>query len=206
MSLEFCLIGTTPNIKQWQESLELIGNITSFSNMNDALGYSLKTQFSVTFLSTECFTKLESDQIFDLRKHSHSRIVLLGSLKGFKSNFLYEYAIFDWCETELDTSSIQLRSNWYRDQILGPINKNDDNLINTNKIQLTRKEEVILNCLYAQKVIHVDELQNLLWKGVSVTSHVLDVHLCNLRKKIKPFHKTIKRERNGKIYLQEYCN
>jgi hypothetical protein len=203
MVLNCCLIGNTSSTNNWEIELEEFGGFITFSNMEEALEFETNENFALTFINTECLNSENIQSIFELRKKSHSKIVLLGSLNGFERNFLYEYVIFDWCEHELSSFSIDMKLNWYRGQITGPLNTIDESLIDSSKIQLTRKEETILNCLYRQKVISANELQRVLWKGVSVTSHVLDVHLSNLRKKIKPYNKTIKKERNGNVYLKE---
>ena len=204
MFFDICIIGQDGEVNKWEQALSELGRITKFNSISEAHSSSVEFRFSLTFVTTNSFERKVSDEIFDLRKSSHSRVVVLGSLEGFSKNFLSESAVFDWCNYGLDPNSIKTRANWYKERIISPINHSSRELIHEINIQLTRKEEIILNCLYDQKVIYVEELHDLIWKNTNVTSHVLDVHLSNLRKKIKPFNKTIKRERNGKVYLNDF--
>ena len=203
MSFEICMIGRELEGSRWESVLEGLGSLTKFDSIEDTLMSNDKIHFNLTFITASAFKENSSNEVFALRKESHSRIIILGHLDGFAPNFLSEAAIFDWCSLELLEEEITTRMRWYKDRILSLVGNGSVDFIRENKIQLTRKEELILNCLYAQKVVHVDDLQKFIWKDIKVTLHVLDVHLCNLRKKIKPFQKTIKKERNGNIYLRE---
>jgi hypothetical protein len=202
MIFEICIIGQDAQTSKWAAVLQSIGRLTKYKTIQDAYSSKEVIRFNLTFITTSSFEEKSAAEVFKLRKGSHSRVVVLGSLVGFASNLLCESAAFDWCELGYKVADIKTRTNWYKERILSPVDLGSNEFIHENNIQLTRKEEIILNNLYVQKVMHVEELHNLVWKDVEITSHVLDVHLSNLRKKIKPFHKTIKRRRNGNVYLQ----
>lgn len=57
-----------------------------------------------------------------------------------------------------------------------------------HEIQLTPREFQILNYLIERKEngIHKEELLKAIWKNTSVTSNTIEVHICNIRKKLEP--------------------
>jgi DNA-binding response OmpR family regulator len=71
-------------------------------------------------------------------------------------------------------------------------------ILNNQAIRLTPKEYQLLLVLSQNpnRVIHKDDLINMLWKDVHVEINNLDTHFSNLRKKLKPFSTHIKTLKN----------
>jgi len=76
----------------------------------------------------------------------------------------------------------------------------DGHLVHLNNqiIRLTPKEYQLLLVLSQNpnKVIHKDDLVNMLWKDVHVEINNLDTHFSNLRRKLRPFSNHIKTLKN----------
>ncbi len=70
--------------------------------------------------------------------------------------------------------------------------------LNNQLIRLTPKEYQLLVVLSQNpnRVIHKDDLINMLWKDVHVEINNLDTHFSNLRRKLKPFSMHIKTLKN----------
>ncbi len=70
--------------------------------------------------------------------------------------------------------------------------------LNHQIIRLTPKEYQLLLVLSQNpnKVIHKDDLVNMLWKDVHVEINNLDTHFSNLRRKLRPFSSHIKTLKN----------
>ncbi len=70
--------------------------------------------------------------------------------------------------------------------------------LNNQLIRLTPKEYQLLVVLSQNpnRVIHKDDLINMLWKDVHVEVNNLDTHFSNLRRKLKPFSMHIKTLKN----------
>jgi DNA-binding response OmpR family regulator len=71
-------------------------------------------------------------------------------------------------------------------------------MVGSQIIRLTPKEYQLLVVLAQNpnKVIHKDELIDMLWKDVHVEVNNLDTHFSNLRRKLKPFSSHIKTLKN----------
>ena len=77
-------------------------------------------------------------------------------------------------------------------------------LSNLNEGELTRKELKIIETIIEtpNMVIQRDELQKIIW-GRFISANTLDVHLCNLRKKLKDSRYQINSLDSGKLVLRE---
>lgn len=89
---------------------------------------------------------------------------------------------------------LQNGHNFKKKRVLKDINENE----------LTRKELKIIEIIIEQPrmTIQRDELQKKIW-GRFISANTLDVHLCNLRKKLKNTSYEITSLDNGKLLLKE---
>ena len=71
-------------------------------------------------------------------------------------------------------------------------------ILNNQTVRLTPKEYQLLLVLSQNpnRVIHKDDLINILWKDVHVEINNLDTHFSNLRRKLRPFSTHIKTLKN----------
>ena len=71
-------------------------------------------------------------------------------------------------------------------------------ILNNQTVRLTPKEYQLLLVLSQNpnRVIHKDDLINMLWKDVHVEINNLDTHFSNLRRKLRPFSTHIKTLKN----------
>jgi DNA-binding response OmpR family regulator len=71
-------------------------------------------------------------------------------------------------------------------------------ILNSQSVRLTPKEYQLLVVLSQNpnRVIHKDDLIQMLWKDVHVEVNNLDTHFSNLRRKLKPFSTHIKTLKN----------
>lgn len=75
-----------------------------------------------------------------------------------------------------------------------------------DKDELTSKEEKIFNLVSTAPMFRVlkPELLNLVWGTKNSYTNTLDVHLYNLRKKLKTYNMTIECTKNGYVCLREF--
>ena len=156
-------------------------------------------------IKVPCFFVLKVESYGSLQKLLsygvlEEKIVLLGTMADLNDQKLsLQRSIIDWIPQLGSVEELRLKFQWYMVKEFGPGAEKKDfrSLQNIDQIKLTRKEEQILHCIATNRSATRDQIFKSVWKNQNVTKKTIDVHLFNLRKKLRIINRDIVSLDNG---------
>lgn len=130
------------------------------------------------------------------------RIILLGSMnRDEDQRSALRLDILDWLPVPLTFQEIAIKTEWYLLRKFGPAaEKKDFNCLgNIESLKLTRKEERMLYFITQNESSTKDALFDYIWGDQKVTRKTIDVHLYNLRRKLRKIGRDIVQIENGQL-------
>ena len=203
LNRKLTLIGFSAKFRKlWEETLTRFGPIDFYKSIEEAKNKKDSSSSVLTFLAVD---KLDfcCDDIENLKTEGHQRIIYVGTKFGGDINLINKCKFYDWIDEINDKDFLKAKMEWYFHRISNSYHLNAQ-IIGNNKepIKFTNKEEKIYSYLVGNNgSARCDEMYKFLWNKQVVTPKTLQVHLCNLRKKIKHLNQNIVLRDGGIIYL-----